>query len=206
NKVWVDADIQITPATATNAVGTNHTLTITVHGLNGGIVGSGTASASIVSGPATFVVGPTCNYNGGGTGTASCTVVIRSTTTGTSVVHAASTIPVSGVGRASWREGEGINGNDANKEWRDGSMQITPATATNAVGTNHTLTITVNGGNGTLGSGTATASIVSGPGTFVVGPTCNYTGGGLTASCTVVIRSTTTGTTQVHAASTIPVS
>src|SRR5262249_38305307 len=197
NKVWVDADIQITPATATNAVGTNHTLTITVHGLNGGIVGSGTASASITSGPATFVVGPTCNYNGGGTGTASCTVVIRSTTTGTSVVHAASDIPVSGQTIHRETDGTGSNSNDANKVWVDANIQITPATETNEVGSNHSLTIPVNRVYGTLRCSAAAASIGSGPATFVVGPTCNYTGGGLTASCTVVIRSTTTGTTQV---------
>src|SRR5262249_33246929 len=179
NKVWVDADIQITPATATNAVGTNHTLTITVHGLNGGIVGSGTASASIVSGPATFVVGPTCNYNGGGTGTASCTVVIRSTTTGTTVVHAASDIPVSGQTIHKETDGTGSNSQNANKVWVDADIQITPATATNAVGTNPTLTTSAPVFRcGIVGAGTASASIVSGPATFVVGPTCNYDGAG----------------------------
>ena len=52
------------------------------------------------------------------------------------------------------------------------NIQITPATATNAVGTNHVLTITVNALGGTIDAGphTATASIVSGPGSFV-GPT-----------------------------------
>src|SRR5438876_21765 len=86
----------------------------------------------------------------------------------------------------------------------DANIQITPATAVNAVGTNHTLTITVNSVNTTLGSGTATASITSGPGSFVGSPTCSYTGGGATASCTVVITSATTGTTVVSATSSIP--
>ena len=40
------------------------------------------------------------------------------------------------------------------------NIQITPATATNAVGTNHVLTITVNAVGGTIDAGphTATAS------------------------------------------------
>ena len=47
---------------------------------------------------------------------------------------------------------------------------------------------------------------MSGPGTFVGSPTCTYTGGGATASCTVTISSATTGTTVVSATSNIPVS
>jgi len=65
----------------------------------------------------------------------------------------------------------------------------------------------VNGINGTLGNGTASASIVSGPGSFVGGVnTCNYTGGAATASCTVVITSAVAGTTVVSATSNIAVS
>src|SRR5438093_10886286 len=74
----------------------------------------------------------------------------------------------------------------------------------NAVGTNHTLTITVTAVGTTLGNGSATASITSGPGSFVGSPTCSYTGAGATASCTVVITSATTGTTVVSATSSIP--
>src|SRR5262249_47626557 len=139
---------------------------------------------------------------------ASCTVVIKSATTGTSTVQATSDIQVFNSGgpdtltrttntAVNTAAGGGLH---AGKKRVDASIQITPATATNAVGTNHTLTITVNGINGNIdgGSHTATASIVSGPGTFVVGPTCTYTGGGATATCLVVIRATTTGTTVVH--------
>src|SRR2546426_996040 len=70
--------------------------------------------------------------------------------------------------------------------------------------TNHTLTITVTAVGTTLGNGSATASITSGPGRFVGSPTCSYTGGGSPASCTVVITSATTGTTVVSATSSIP--
>ena len=68
----------------------------------------------------------------------------------------------------------------------DANIQISPGSATNPTGTNHVLTITVNAVGGTLGAGphTATASIVSGPGSFVGSPSCTYTGGAATASCT----------------------
>ena len=90
----------------------------------------------------------------------------------------------------------------------DANIQITPANANNPVGTNHVLTITVNALGGTIDAGphTATASIVSGPGSFVGSPTCSYTGGGATASCTVTITSAAAGTTTVSAAANIPVS
>ena len=95
---------------------------------------------------------------------------------------------------------------DAVKTFVDANIQITPATADNPVATNHVLTITVNAINGTLAAGTATASIVSGPGSFVGSPTCNYTGGGASASCTVTITSLVVGTTEVSATSNISVS
>src|SRR5262249_9150226 len=82
-----------------------------------------------------------------------------------------------------------------------------PATANNPIGSNHVLTITVNALGGTIDAGphTATASIVSGPGSFVGSPTCTYTGGAATASCTVTITSNTAGTTVISATSNIPV-
>jgi surface adhesion protein len=207
-KVWVDANIQISPPTATNAVGTNHVLTITVNAINGTIdAGPHTATASIVSGPGSFVGSPSCTYTGGGA-SATCTVTITSTATGTTVVQATSNIPVSAqviTRTTATNPGPGGSGN-ANKTWVDANINITPANANNPVGTNHVLTITVNALNGTLASGTATASIVSGPGSFVGSPTCSYTGGGTTASCTVTITSSTAGTTVVSATSNIPVS
>ena len=90
---------------------------------------------------------------------------------------------------------------------RDANIAITPATANNPVGTNHVLTITVTALGGTIDAGphTATASIAGGPGTFVGSPTCTYTGGAATATCTVTITSATAGTTTVSATSSIPV-
>src|SRR5262249_24923669 len=130
---------------------------------------------------------------------------------GTTVVQATSNIPVNGqiiprTTNTAVNTAAGGSGN-ANKTWVNANIQITPATATNAVGTNHVLTITVNALGGTIDAGphTATASIVSGPGGFVGPNTCTYTGGAATASCTVTITSAVVGTTVVSATSDIPV-
>src|SRR5438876_1018788 len=199
----VDANIQITPATATNAVGTNHTLTITVTAV-GTTVGNGTATASITSGPGSFVGSPTCSYTE--IGRASCREgVMISATTGTTVVSANSYIPLTGDGSVTrTTDGTAVNTSTASQTWADATFASAPSTAALAVGTNHTLTITVTAVGTTVGNGTATASITSGPGSFVGSPTCSYTGGGATASCTVVITSATTGTTVVSATSSIP--
>src|SRR5439155_1357319 len=154
------------PATATNAVGTNHTLTITVTAV-GATLGDGTATASITSGPGSFVGSTTCRYTGG-SATAICTVVITSAATGTTVVSATSSIPLTGDGSVT-RTTNVTAGNSttANTTSLHDALPISPATATNAVGTNHTLTITVTAVGTTLGDGTATASITSGPDSFV---------------------------------------
>jgi hypothetical protein len=212
-KQFVNAHIGITPATDTNAVGTNHVLTITVTAI-GGPLAAGTATANIVSGPGDFVpVGAnTCNYAAAAAGVGStCTVTISSATVGTTVVSATSSIGVAGetIVRTTGTPANlaaGGTGN-ASKTWVNANIQITPATATNPIGTNHVLLITVNAIGGTLANGTATANIVSGPGDFVPAGanTCNYIGGGVTASCSVTISSATVGTTVVSATSAITV-
>jgi hypothetical protein len=204
-----DANIQLTPGTATNAVGTNHTLHCHVNVSPDGTTFSdapdGTVcTVTITSGPGT----PTAQNctTSGGTGT--CDVVITSATAGTTTLSASTTVVVNGVTLTRMTDGTAGNSGPATKVWVDANIQISPPTATNAVGTNHVLTITVNAINGTIdaGGGTATASIVSGPGSFVGPNTCTYTGGGASASCTVTITSTATGTTVVSATSNIPVS
>jgi hypothetical protein len=211
-KIWVqpDANIQITPATATNPVNTNHVLTCHINTSPDSVTYSNapdgtTCTVNIISGPGTPAT-QSCLTSGG---TGSCQVTITSATTGTSVVQATTTVTVNSVvltrttGDA--HVGDGPN---ARKVWVDANINITPATANNPIGANHVLTITVNAINGTIDAGphTATASIVSGPGSFVGSPTCTYTGGAATASCTVTITSSTPGTTVVSATSNIPVS
>ena len=123
----LDANIQITPATADNPINTNHVLTITVNAINGTIdAGPHTATASIVSGPGSFVGGiNTCTYTGGAA-TATCTVTITSAVAGTTVVSATSDIPVNGVTitrttNTAANTAAGGSGN-ASKTWHGGGL------------------------------------------------------------------------------------
>jgi hypothetical protein len=209
-KLWVqpDANIQLTPGTATNAVGTNHTLHCHVNVSSDGTTFTnapdGTVcTVTITSGPGT-PTSQNCTTSGG---TGTCDVTITSATAGTTTLSASTTVTVNTVVLTRTTDGTAGNSGPATKVWVDANIQISPPTATNAVGTNHVLTITVNAINGTIDAGphTATASIVSGPGSFVGSPSCTYTGGAATASCTVTITSAATGTTVVQATSDIPV-
>src|SRR5262249_42078315 len=143
---------QISPLTATNEVGTNHSLTGHVNvNTGGGFVNApdGTViTFSIVSGPGGFVGPPSCTT---AAGTGSCPWGISSATPGTAVITAATDVSVVGV--VLHREtGDGLPGDSANaqKLWADSHTQISPPTATNPVGTNHTLTghVNVNPGTG----------------------------------------------------------
>jgi hypothetical protein len=213
-KLWEfrDANIQISPPTATNEIGTNHTLTGHVNVDTGSGFGNAPAGTtinfSIVSGPGSFVGGVNSCTTVGTTG--SCTVQITSSATGTTVVKAATDVTVTGV--VLHREtGDGLPGDSANaqKTWVDANIQITPATATNPLNTNHTLTghVNVNPGGGFVNApdGTLiTFTILSGPGSFVGGVnTCTTAGG--TGSCTVQITSAVAGTTVVRASTNVTV-
>src|SRR5438093_515984 len=177
SKTWVDAAIAITPATATNAVGTNHTLTITVTAV-GTTVGNGTATASITSGPGSFVGSPTCSYTGGGSRADDNTSVLQSLTR-TTFGPAPSYIPLTGAGSVT-RTTDVTAGNifSSCNTCHDATLSFLHDALPISVGTNHTLTITVTAVGTTVGNGSATASITSGPGSFVGSPTCSYTGGG----------------------------
>jgi hypothetical protein len=211
SKLWLqpDANIQLTPATATNAVGTNHVLTCHVNISHDSTTYSNAPDGTVCT--VTITAGPgtpspqNCTTSGG---TGSCTVTITSATAGTTTLNASTTVSVDGSVLNRTTNGTAGNSGPAQKAWVDANIQISPPTATNATGTNHVLTITVNAINGTIDAGphTATASILSGPGGFVGSPSCTYTGGAATASCTVTITSNATGTTVVQATSNIPVS
>jgi len=166
-------------------------------------------SFSIVSGPGSFVGGVnTCTTV---LATGSCTVQITSATPGVTVVNAATDVTVvTGITlhRATADANAGDGGN-ANKNWVDANIQISPATANNATGTNHTLTghVNVNDGTGFVNAPAGTLisfSIVSGPGSFV-GGTNTCTTVLATGSCTVQITSSTAGTTVVNAATDVTV-
>ncbi len=151
NKNWVDAFIQITPQNATNAVGTNHVLTITVTATGGGSSrpdGDGEHRHAAEHDRQLRRLAHLQLHGRGGDGdlhghdhlggrrddpgAGDLDVHRRSrqrsrATTGTAANTAA-----------------GGDCGNATKNWVDAFIQITPPNATNAVGTNHVLTITVN--------------------------------------------------------------
>src|SRR5262249_7381135 len=135
-----------------------------------------------------------------------CTITFNSNTAGKVTGHAVSTLTING--QQIHVETDGSNGNsvDAVKTYVDANIQITPATATNPVGTTHTVTghVNVTAGSGTCGNapdGTVISYSLTNAGgasaTFVGPSTCTTSAG--TGSCTVVISSPTAGTTTIHA-------
>ena len=226
NKVYVDAQIDLTPLTATNAVGDPHTITAHVQqddGLPAGAPGDGATgfgpapngtlvTFSLVNNTAgaSFVGGNTCTTTAG-----TCTVQINSSTAGSVNIHATTTFLVGGVSLTRATGTGGLNSADANKVYVDAQIDLTPLTATNAVGDPHTITAHVQQddglpagapGDGATGFGPApngtlvTFSLVNNTAgaSFVGGNTCTTTAG----TCTVQINSSTAGSVNIHATTT----
>jgi len=145
-KRYVDANITITPPTATNPIGTSHTFTVTVKadiGDGNGMQPVGNASVSTAiantNGATATMTGGTCGAASGLTGSGTtnaagqCTIVISSPTAGTTIANATATLTVLGVAltrdtdpsTASIPAGPGGSG-PAEKLWEGGGGQITP--------------------------------------------------------------------------------
>jgi uncharacterized repeat protein (TIGR01451 family) len=143
----VDANIQITPASAVNPVSTNHTLTGHVN-VNSGAgffnPGDGTTiTFAIVGGPGAFVGPSSCTTTGG---TGSCSVVISSAAGGTTIVRARTDLTVAGVAlHRESADGKAGDSADASKVWATPSIAILkqPKSQTVASGGTATFTITV---------------------------------------------------------------
>ncbi len=118
SKTYVDANIQITPGTATNRINAVHTLTLHVNVNDGsGFVNapdSTVINVSKVSGPGNLST-TSCTTSGG---TGSCTDTLTSSTSGTTVVNGSVTISVGGVSltRATGDANVGDSAN-AQKTW-----------------------------------------------------------------------------------------
>ena len=211
-KLWVNAAITITPS-ATNAVGQPHTFTVTVLQDSGsGLTPVGAdlpCNVTLTNGNGA-VANPAGPFNLTTNASGQCAVTFTSATAGTVTGTASSTVTINGVVMNVSTNGTAPNSGAAVKTFVDANIQITPASANNAVGTNHTLTghVNVNAGSGFGNAPAGTTigfSILSGPGSFVGGVTSCATVG-TTGSCTVQITSPTPGTTVVRAKTDVVVS
>jgi uncharacterized repeat protein (TIGR01451 family) len=135
-KTFVDANIQIAPPSANNAVATRHNVTGHVNINVGSALGNApegtTISFSIVSGPGSFVDGAnTCTTIGT---TGSCGVQITSPTPGTTVVRATTDVGVAGLTlhRATGDANAG-DSPDASKNWGDVTVRTDILNAAGAV-------------------------------------------------------------------------
>src|SRR6266511_397579 len=208
----VDANIQISPLTPTNEIGTTHTFTAHVN-INDG-TGSANASGALVtfsidSGPGSLsngnVSSSSCSTNASG----DCTIDLNSATPGVTTLSAHTTVSVFGVSLTRNTDGTAGNSGPAVKTWVDANIQIAPLLATNPTGVSHVFTAHVSVNTGTGGyvnapDGTSISfTIDSGPGSFTTANPCTTVGG--TGSCNVTLVSATSGTTIVSAHTTVSV-
>jgi hypothetical protein len=138
-KRFVDANIQITPATDTNPVGSPHVLTLHVNINRGDGAGYVSApantsvSASVASGPGTITGSPCVTV--GATGT--CTVTLNSSTPGTTVINGSVTLtittPQGNVQLTRTTNGTAGNSVPAQKLWADAAVRTDIHNSSHAV-------------------------------------------------------------------------
>ncbi|HEX9045076.1 MAG TPA: Ig-like domain-containing protein, partial [Candidatus Limnocylindrales bacterium] len=197
-----DANINISPLTAYNAIGATHTITATVKvfdGSNGtnfvNAPDGTTVSFSKVSGPGTL--GASCTTTNG-----TCTTTLTSTSVGVTTIHAATSLSVFGV-TLSRSTGDSFSGDGSNatKNWEDANIVISPLTAYNAIGATHTITATVKVNDGTGWANATDGTTVS----YSVTGAAAKTGTCTTASgtCTFTFSSSTPGVSNISASTSV---
>jgi hypothetical protein len=200
----VDANISIVP-NGVNEVGHQHTFTITVNALDGGsgLAPSYSISTSVSPSPTSqsnTCASPVLSNNND---TATCTLTINSSSAGVFTATATAMVTMGGVTVTRSTDSTHGSSGPATKTFVDGSISLTPLTATNFVGQVHTITAIVTQDSGTgpgLAPGvTVNFTIVSGDATFVGAESC-VTGG--LGTCTIDITSPNAGTNVIHATAT----
>jgi hypothetical protein len=223
-KTYVDANITITPSTATNEVGHPHTFTVTVkqNNGNGSFVNVPDGTKPVVTltnsnGAVNQLSSDTCAATG--TVNGQCSVTFTSPSAGVVTGNASVTLVVGGVtlnrdtNPATANVGAGPGGSGpAVKTFVDARINIAPA-ATNEVGQPHTFTVTVkqNAGDGSgfvnVPDGTkpvVTLTNANGAANNVSTNTCTSTGT-VAGVCTVTFTSPTAGTVTGNATVTLTV-
>lgn len=228
-----DAQIDLSPLNATNAVNDAHTITATVQQDDTYAAGApGDAATGFGPAPdgtlvtfsllnntagAAFVGGVNTCTTTGGTGT--CTVQINTSTAGGVDIHATTTFSVLGVSLTRSTGTGGLNSADAHKTYVDAQIDVSPLTATNEVNSAHTITATVQQDDGIPAGAPGDAVTGFGPapnGTLVTFSLLNNTAGAAFVggvatctttggSCSVQINTSTPGGVDIHATTTFSV-
>jgi hypothetical protein len=210
----VDANISLSPTSATNQAGTSHTVTCTIQqdiGDGNHFVAAPDATEcdwSITAGPNNVQSG-SCNTTGGA---GTCTFNYSDTGgTGTDTIHATTTFSVSGVSmtRSTLTSGTDVHGDglDVTKTWVDANISLSPFSATNTAGGSQTMTCTIqqDTGSGFVPAPDGTEcdwSITAGPNSPASG-FCDTSGG--MGTCTFADSDTDAGTDTIHATTTFTV-
>ena len=214
----VDANVSIVQS-AINEVNHDHVFTVTANALGASgltvtfdsITASAVDSGNSQPSTSTSTCGSPVISNGGDTAT--CTLTIDSTVQDEFVANASATLHIGGVAfsRTTAPAGAqaGPNGSGpATKDYVDGSIALSPLNAENAVGAPHTFTVTANayhpsGVAATFTSITPVITEAAGtPAPSSQSTTCGspvLSNGGDTATCTVTINSTSSGTYHLNA-------
>ncbi len=196
-KQYVNVRIRLTGTPATNAVNNAHTFPVFVEGtLNGttwtGINGVNVTGSLVASSVGSLTTGA-CTTAGAGT----CNLVVNSAAAGVSTVNAtAASVSYQGMTFTNLTtSGTGENSGPGVKTWVDAKVSIS-GTATNAVGNQHTFTISAqqNLGAGWVNvpNGTKPVVTITPTGYTPISDGC-ATAGTVAGSCTVVINSTSAG-------------
>jgi hypothetical protein len=212
-KQWVGASITIAPS-ATNEVGKPHTFTVTLlKNLGSGPVAAAGEHVSVTltdaNGASHGAPTGSCTTSGANTDVnGQCTITFSSSSAGTVTGHATSTLNVNGTSVTVQTDGQGGNSKDAVKTYVDAKISILPPNATNAIGTPHTFTVSVQADNGSgtgfqpVNGAVVTGSIAAG-GVGTLSPaTCTTDA---TGTCNLVDTSTKAGKDTVSATTTISV-
>jgi hypothetical protein len=206
------AQIDVTPISAVNKVGDNHTITSTVQVHNGNGIYVNAPDGTLVefsfatnTASAAFVGSNTCTTIAG-----VCSVQISSTQTGLIGIHASSTPSELGVALHVETDGTGDNSSDAQKTYVNARISITPATSTNEVRDDHTFVVTVEKDDGSgsgwtpVAAGTlANATSTPKPTSFDASDCTN--GVDVNGQCNVIINSNNAGVFTITARSTVVV-
>ena len=203
------AQIDLTPLTATNKIGEDHEITANVQVQNGDGSWESASDGTLVTFSITNTNGATATFVGGidtcTTTSGTCSVTINSPTVGHVEVNASSSPVLLGVTLPVSTGTGGNNSADAQKDYVNARISITPNSSTNEVNDDHNFTVTVEQntglGWGPVSAGTLANAIVN-TSAGIDASDCNN-GVNASGQCTVTVNSGIAGVFTITARSTV---